>query len=448
LPATPYAGPGPGVCPTPGNGMAPGSVVVPPVLDGDGDDSAIPCDDQGQPKKTSGGKKPNIDWQPAYAGCGPCLYIDGEYLSWRYKDMPVTVPLLTTGPVTNPPSAGFGILGNMGTQVLYGNETLGLGYTPGARVTIGGWLDSGYHLPGVCPAIGLEASYLTLGRVATHFDASSNSLGSPLLARPVVDTTTGSETVLLVSAPSSAGGPAGAIAINTATELWGAEANAFVPLFGCKYLMAGGLGGFRYVNFEEGLQIDQNSRLLSNGIAFFNGATVTPPARINILDDFETRNNFYGAQVGAQVLANVWRFSFTGVAKIALGTMHEQALISGSTTLHKAPFGTLTTQGGALALASNSGGFGHYEFAAVPEATGKVTFAISDKINVFVGYTFLYLSDVQRPGNLIDRNVNPTQLPTSQSFGTVPAGPPVPAFNFVRSEFWVQGITMGLGLAF
>jgi hypothetical protein len=451
LPPTPYAGPGPGVDARPGAGMCPGGMDIPPLVGPDADDDGAPSGDEHGNKDKSKKSTRRVDWQPLYGGCGPGWYIDGDYLSMRYKNLPVTVPLLTTGPVTSPPTSGFGILNNPGTQLLFPtggpNPEIGLGYTPGARVTIGGWTDGGYHLPG-CPAIGLEASYLTLGRVATHFEASSNAFGLPLLARPVVDATTDRETVLLVSAPASAGGPAGSFKVDTSTELWGAEANAFMPFFGWHHVMLGGMAGFRYINFEEGLQIDQQSKLLSNGIAFLNGVTIKPPATLNIFDDFQTRNNFYGGQVGAQLAVDLWRFTFSGQAKIALGTMHEQVEILGTTTVSKPPLGRLSTPGGILALPSNSGDFGQYEFAIVPEATGKVSLQITNNINVSVGWTFMYMNNVQRPGNLIDRNVNPAQLPSSQSWTPLPAVPPVPAFSFVRSDFWVQGLTLGLGLAF
>jgi hypothetical protein len=360
--------------------------------------------------------------------------------------MTVTAPLLTTGAPAVPSSAGFGILGNPSTQILFGQTDLDLGQLNGARMTIGAWLDGGYRPPG-CTPIGVEASYFVLGRQATHFSASSDASGSPILARPVVDARTGAETALLISSPMAFGGSAGDFTANTASELWGAEANVFVPLVGKPNMMVGGLLGARFINFEEGLTINETSTVLPGGVAFFNGTPIVAPGQLSVSDSFQTRNNFYGGQVGVQTAFNYHRLTLTATGKIALGTIHQQVEINGQTT---ASVGGLsaTTPGGLLALGTNSGGFGHYEFAIAPEGAVQLVFQVTDKIHLTAGYTFLYVNNVVRPGNLIDRNINPTQLPSSQVFSSTPPVPASPTFDFNRTEFWVQGITFGVGFTF
>ena len=82
----------------------------------------------------------------------------------------------------------------------------------------------------------------------------------------------------------------------------------------------------------------------------------------------------------------------------------------------------------------------------IPSLEVKLSYFFTPRWRLFVGYDFLYWSQVVRPGNQLDRNVNLTQSPV---FGTgVLSGPasPVPLFN--RTDFWAQGINLGLEFRF
>jgi hypothetical protein len=81
----------------------------------------------------------------------------------------------------------------------------------------------------------------------------------------------------------------------------------------------------------------------------------------------------------------------------------------------------------------------------VPEAALNVGYQIRERTRLFVGYTFLYFSDVARPGNQIDRTINPTQTNFANAVGfPPPAGQPAPLFNLHQSDFWAQGINFGV----
>ena len=75
----------------------------------------------------------------------------------------------------------------------------------------------------------------------------------------------------------------------------------------------------------------------------------------------------------------------------------------------------------------------------VPEFILQLGVDVTSHWRVFVGYNFLYLSDVIRPGNQIDRTVNLAQLTGLGLLG----GParPTPVFN--HNDFWAQGINFG-----
>ena len=56
-----------------------------------------------------------------------------------------------------------------------------------------------------------------------------------------------------------------------------------------------------------------------------------------------------------------------------------------------------------------------------------------------VGYTFLYWSDVVRPGSQASRVLNPTQLPPNAL-----QGPALPVLHFEGTDFWAMGLNFGL----
>ena len=60
-------------------------------------------------------------------------------------------------------------------------------------------------------------------------------------------------------------------------------------------------------------------------------------------------------------------------------------------------------------------------------------------IRATLGYTFLYINRVQRSGNAIDLNVNPTQFN-----GGMRVGPADPAFVGSDDTWWAHGVTGGI----
>jgi hypothetical protein len=79
-------------------------------------------------------------------------------------------------------------------------------------------------------------------------------------------------------------------------------------------------------------------------------------------------------------------------------------------------------------------------FTVVPELGLNIGYQLTNHIRAFVGYNFLYWSSVVRPGDQIDPRVNTNLIPPPIST----AGPAVPAFAFHGSDFWAQGITLGV----
>ena len=109
--------------------------------------------------------------------------------------------------------------------------------------------------------------------------------------------------------------------------------------------------------------------------------------------------------------------------------------------------GTAVLFGGALALRTNSGTFRHDDFVVIPELGLKAAYQVNDRLRAFMGYDFIYWSDVVRPGNQIDRNNNVGHVPTSSQFnGSDDPRQPEPLFH--RADFWAQGLAFGVELRY
>jgi hypothetical protein len=76
----------------------------------------------------------------------------------------------------------------------------------------------------------------------------------------------------------------------------------------------------------------------------------------------------------------------------------------------------------------------------VPEFGVNIGYSVTDWMRLTVGYNFLYWSNVSRPGSQVDTNVNLNNV-----FGSGQASPPlVPRYLNNTSDFWAQGLTLGL----
>src|SRR5207248_2478320 len=105
------------------------------------------------------------------------------------------------------------------------------------------------------------------------------------------------------------------------------------------------------------------------------------------------------------------------------------------------------------AQGSNIGRYSTNSFAILPEEGIKLGYQVTPHTRLTLGYSFLYLTDVARPGNQIDTGVNRAQLPSFTVVnGQVVAipnsgqgiGPARPGFLFQHSDFWAQGVSFGI----
>jgi hypothetical protein len=345
------------------------------------------------------------------------FWLQAEYLLWYGKNTNVPI-LLTRGQTTVPRP---GALDEPGTKILYGGA-IDFQDRNGARFTAGIPLGQDHIL-------GIEAGYLFL--IARSIGSGLGSLGDPVLARPFFDAVANREDSSLVTYP---GVIAGSIVIRNTSFFQGAEANVSALLWQGEKNRVAALAGFRYLNLSEDLTITENTVGQAGALQF-------DTASIGVSDRFAVDNHFFGGQIGLRTELHFGRFQLDLLGKVALGDSYERSTVEGRTAVTTAI--PINAPAGLLALSSNSGTFTRNAFAVVPELGVNLGVRVTSWLSVHAGYTLIYWSDVARPGDQIDRALNPNLIPTSLTFGA-PGGPARPAPGIHSSEFYVHGLNVGL----
>lgn len=347
------------------------------------------------------------------------LSVRAEALFWWFKSSPAPAPLITDG-----------LLGDSDTEVLLGGNDLRNRRQNGFRLT------AAYS----CNDRGsLELSFLAFAsRASSRSVSSSGLLGSTDLLLPFFDVTRDRENVTEISfSPSYKG----AAREELTRSLMGAEVNSVRELDSSRPGHVEVLGGLRWLRLRE-------------TFTFTTSSSFVPPQPSDIwetTDRFDARNNFYGVQVGARGRFDRGRFFASGAVKVGVGAMVQNVDIDGFLVTNDfTNFGaTQRFPGGYFALPSNIGSYTRTVFAVVPEGELGFGYRIASWASVHAGYTFLYTNNVARPGNQINRNINPTQ--SVSWVGEPPAtleGTAEPSFGFKGSSFWAHGINAGLTFRF
>ncbi len=364
-------------------------------------------------------------------------------LTWWFKSSPFPIPLVTTTTdLTTQPLAG---LGPTTTSVLLGNQSLGTGAHGGAHLYAGTWVDAQR-------TVAFEAGYFIVSNQSVvRSVTSSGQAGSPALAVPFFDVDATAESTFTLASPGIASG--GAV-LSLRNQLQGAEANGLVTVCSAAGLRVDILAGFRFLDLRE-----------DAGFATFSTGTQPPgPGSNNGLilntdDRFNTHNQFYGCQIGARGEYRLENFLFNATAKVGLGEAYQVVTLGGATVTNffnapaGGPFTGAPTQlipgTGTFVQASNVGRASRDQMAVVGEVGLSVGYQVTRWARLFVGYDFLYWSNVARPGNQVDRFINSSQtLQSSILTGNPTATGTRPAEVVTGSSFWAQGINLGLELNF
>jgi len=288
-----------------------------------------------------------------------------------------------------------------------------------------------------------------IGKNSRQHSFGSDANGNPPLSQPII--VNGFERVLQISTPGTAANPValeGRIGTSSVLNFYGAEVNLTRNLLRTCGFTLDVMAGVRYQYLNEGLGIDQSFTILPGGNLQIPFLGVPQPAGTNFVlrDSFNATNRFYGGQVAARV-DWAWRcLDVNAVLKVAFGATNHQFVIDGSSTINAINGTTGTVPGATLAQQSNIGHYSSTDFSVVPELTLTVGYQIAPCMRLTAGYTMLYWSHVMRVGNNIDRNLDPGQVPTA-AFPVITPGTQ-PQFPAVRTEFWAQGVNVGMELKY
>lgn len=349
-----------------------------------------------------------------------------DYLGWRQDGM--NLPPLVTTSANGTPQGQAGVL--PGATTLFGgdNNTLSNNMN-GVRVRVGVWSANR-------PNAGAEGEYFGFGQQTQSFDR--NSTGVPILARPFYNNVTGLQDSELVAYP---GVLTGRVRVDATSQL-DAAAVRFRHILCCSNscgysaLNCGPVPaqsrfdatlGWRYMQLREGLMIqeDLSSQLTGN------------PGSFLIQDNFGTLNQFNGVELGVEWMGRRGFWSLDALMRVNVGNTLQQLNVDGST---QSPKGSASTVGGLLAQPGrNIGSYSNEEFAIVPELGATIGYQLTQRLKFNVGYTFLYWSNVVRPGDQIDTTVNPNLLPPAIPGNTFLG----PTFAVRQTDYWVQGISIG-----
>jgi hypothetical protein len=279
----------------------------------------------------------------------------------------------------------------------------------------------------------------------------SNFFGRPILARPFFNINPtdadGSfdpparEDAELVAFPQVIAGRVGVAASNslhsTGIRL---RRRMCCNTFGCSDPCSCGPLGFSSIDFLFGYRY---LRLKDTLIITEDLTSLDPdfPGQWDIYDRFETKNEFSGLELGTVWEGGRRRWTWEVLTKLALGNVRQRVYIDGGTTATPLVGDSQDFTGGLLAQSSNMGSYRRDEFAMVPEISASLGYRITPRLTGTFGYSFVYWSQVVRPGDQIDLDLNPDFLPPEADPLT---GAARPVFAFRDTDFWTQGLRVGL----
>jgi hypothetical protein len=370
-------------------------------------------------------------------------WVSVEYLMWYQAGME-TPALVTTSPAgTARENAGVLFRNPATSTTLYGGDNDILSdRMSGTRVRFGWWFANN-------PMLGIEGEYLGFNTKTENFDSglSTGVAPQPILARPFYNALTGRNDSELVAFPNVLNGR---VTTQATTKLDGAAVR-FRKIMccssGCDFspIACGPVPsqsridatlGWRFFQLKESLGITED-------LSTFNRDPAQGGGDFLINDSFSTRNQFNGAELGFQWTGRRGYWSLDALMRMGIGNMKQEVMIQG-TTVSTLPNGTVVQPnpgvGGLLAQRTNIGTYTRNEFGIVPELGATLGYQVTQHLRLTAGYSFIYFSNVVRPGDQIDTTVNPNLMPPENPVETAFLNP---RFAFQQTDHWVQGLSLG-----
>lgn len=351
----------------------------------------------------------------------PRFWMSGEYLYWWVKNSPIDVPLITEN---NNPMA-LGIITEPGTKIIFGQgsniNTFNFGAFNGGRITVGGWIDP-------CYTFGLEASSFGLSKQKSSYSASSVNnrvtINVPFYStQSSFFSTQPTENVLINRLPTT-------INVSNTMQPSSFQLSGLYNLkdkiqFPLVFIL-----GMRYININEDLNLT----------ASIYNTPLVPNSIVNVEDNFSTKNDFYGIQLGGRSHFTYCHLIFDTSITVAIGKIYQTLVVDGQTTINNR---VIIQPIGLFSEPTISGTHRNNEFGLLPELSLKIGYEINRYICPYFAYNFIYLNNIIQPGKQIDRNINQSQNPLLGGTGVL-SGAAAPVAKFNNSNLWMQGVSAGI----
>ncbi len=357
------------------------------------------------------------------------MWMDVEYLLWRLPGN-FSPPLVTTAPP--------GVLPTFpaGAGVAFGNDDLDDDFRSGGRIRFGNWIDD-------TQSIGVEGHFFTFEDTTTNVTFAQPGEGAPSVGVPFlsVNPLVESAVVLALDTPGVGFANAGGVNIRTSSDVY--SAGGLIRQFVAEDtgIRVDALAGYRFFRLDEGLVISGATSIgPNNPNPFIPVGTV-----ISFQDLFDVENEFHGGELGMVLERDFGdTLSVELYSKVALGNVRQTVRMDGANSV---AFGgaSVNTPGGLFVQPTNTGSpmaratFERDEFAFLPEVNIKLGLQITSQTRLTAGWSVLYLDNVLRSGEQIDRAVNPTQIG-----GGALVGPARPNFAFRDDDMWLYGVSFGV----
>ena len=101
--------------------------------------------------------------------------------------------------------------------------------------------------------------------------------------------------------------------------------------------------------------------------------------------------------------------------------------------------GPVNNVGGLFSQESNIGKNDHSGFAAIPEIDLNLGYGLTPNLDITVGYTFIWVSNVLRAAESIDRTVHEGFV-----LDVVPLDSNRPQVSFDDSDYFIHGLNLGV----
>lgn len=302
------------------------------------------------------------------------------------------------------------------------DEPFGNGLTPGFRGDIGRYFaDGAFGIGGRVWVLGDDSDSLSFGG-----DGSDGTFGVPFF-----NTASNQEDAVLVGLLNSSTGNA---EVRTSLDIVAAEIYGRARIGQSRYHRLELIGGYSHFNISDELQLSINRTQISP----------LPLTETTFHDDFRTRNEFHGGQIGSEFSLKRGRWTASSLTKVHLGNMSQRVAVEGRSTngvLTAPPTPPTQYDEGLFARGDVQGVRSRDVFAFAPELNLKLGYQFREHVNFHVGYSFVYWSNVALAGDQMDRNL----YVVADNVGIPGPGRYV---DINDSGFWVQGIDLGAVIEF